>query len=168
MTFHHSDDPAVRWSAQLQGLHGRRRETVVKALRNSVASGHPAREDGVRILVAYAQGQISARQYVAQVLESLGFWPAAYTPPPPAAREPWRQSPDTGAFIERRSVPRPPSTTAAGLLEFGESRRQSVGEPERGRSNTITETRRTNRHEAVQAYVSGQIPIEEFLRISGN
>ena len=146
MTFHHSDDPAVRWSAQLQGLPGRSRETVVKALRNSNATGHPASEDGVRILVAYAQGQISARQYGAQVLKSLGFWPAAYTPPRPAEPDPWQQSPATGSFIERRSVPRPPDTTAAGLLEFRESRRQSVGEPERSRSDTITQPRKINSH----------------------
>ena len=92
---HHSDDPAHRWSALLSGLIGRRRDAVVKALRNSVDSGYPANADGVRVLVAYAQGQISARQYVAQVLESLGFVPAAYVPAPAVrAPESWHSARD--------------------------------------------------------------------------
>ena len=92
---HHSDDPAHRWSALLSGLIGRRRDAVVKALRNSVDSGYPANADGVRVLVAYAQGQISARQYVAQILESLGFVPAAYAPAPAVrAPESWHSARD--------------------------------------------------------------------------
>ncbi len=79
---HHFDDPAHRWSAQLSGLEGRRREMVIKALRNSIASGYPADAEGVRILVAYAKGHISARQYVAQTLEALRFTPASYEPAP--------------------------------------------------------------------------------------
>ncbi len=151
---HHSNDPAQRWAAQLDGIYGRRREAIIRALRDSEDSGYPANAESVRILVAYAQGQISARQYVAQIMESLGFIPSAYSPP---ARQPesWRQ-PEPWREPTRRPTP------AVGLLDFNESR--IAREPER--STTITQSRRTTRQEAVQAYVNGQIPMEEFLRLS--
>lgn len=157
---HHSNDPAQRWSAQLEGIHGRRREAIIKALRNSIDSGYPANDESVRILVSYAQGQISARQYVAQIMESLGFIPSAYSP---AARQPdaWRQ-PEPWREPSR---PRQRSVSSPALLDFNESRIEARA-PERGTSTTITQSRRTTRQEAVQAYVNGQIPMEEFLRLS--
>jgi hypothetical protein len=161
----YSDDPAHRWSALLEGLFGHRREMVIKALRNSVASGYPANAEGVRILVAYAKGQISARQYVAQTLEALGFVPQAYTPTPARQPEPWRQPvrhPDP--WTDERSAPRAPQAAPA-LLDFHESR--IAREPDRYGSNTITHSRQLNREQAVQAYVTGQIPVEEFIRLSG-
>lgn len=165
---HHSDDPAHRWAAQLGGLVGRTREAVIKSLRNSVDSGHPASPEGVRILVAYAQGRISARQYVAQILESLGFVPRAYTPAPVVREpEPWR------APVRR------PEAWSDALLDFSNSRppapappawrdswTEPVREPERREGTTITQTRRISRQEVVHAYVNGQIPVEEFLRLS--
>lgn len=159
---HHSNDPAERWSAQLEGIHGRRREAIIRALRDSDDSGYPANAESVRILVSYAQGQISARQYVAQIMESLGFIPSAYAPParqPESWRqpEPWREpTPRPDRWAHDRPAP------AAGLLDFNESR--MAREPQR--STTITQSRRTTRQEAVQAYVKGQIPMEEFLRLS--
>ncbi len=159
---HFRDDPARRWSSQLEGLFGRRRESVLKALRNSVDSGYPANSDGVRILVAYAQGQISARQYVAQILESLGFVPPAYTPAPVVrAPEPWREpvrrpDPSTDALLPQfrpRSKPVPMSNWGDSWAD--EPRRSPAPEPA-GNS----------RQQAVRAYISGQIPVEEFLRRS--
>lgn len=193
---HHSDDPAHRWSALLAGLIGRRRDAVVKALRNSVDSGYPANAEGVRVLVAYAQGQISARQYVAQVLESLGFIPAAYVPAqvspapeswhsardadpwraPARTQDPWRDELSANMpprepgradqRVERRAVPRPPQTSPAGLLEFGDSRRAFAHDPDDAHGTTVTQPAQTSRQQAVQAYMSGQIPIEEFLRLN--
>lgn len=173
---HHSDDPAHRWSALLSGLIGRRRDAVVKALRNSVDSGYPANADGVRVLVAYAQGQISARQYVAQVLESLGFVPAAYAPAVRAPEswhsardaDPWRapgrvQDP----WRDELSAPTPTSTRDdGGLLDFGESRIESRRQPERHTSTTVAHAGRPSRQQAVQAYMSGQMSMEEFLRLN--
>jgi hypothetical protein len=162
---YHSDDPAHRWSALLEGLFGLRREMVIKALRNSVASGYPANADGVRILVAYAKGQISARQYVVQTLESLGFVPQVYTPPPARQPESWREPVrPRDPWSDERYAPRPPQAAPA-LLDFGESR--IAREPQRFDSNTITHSRQTTREQAVQAYVTGQIPVEEFIRLSG-
>ncbi len=177
---HHSDDPAHRWSALLSGLIGRRRDAVVKALRNSVDSGYPANADGVRVLVAYAQGQISARQYVAQVLESLGFVPAAYAPSPVVrAPEPWHSARDADPWRAPGRVQDPwrdelsaPTPTAApapddgGLLDFGQSRIQSRWHPERHESTTVTQPAQTSRQQAVRAYMAGQIPMEEFLRLN--
>ncbi|MDR7085832.1 hypothetical protein J2X11_000671 [Aeromicrobium panaciterrae] len=174
----HSDDPAHRWSAMLSGLIGRRRDAVVKALRNSVDSGYPANADGVRVLVAYAQGQISARQYVAQILETLGFIPAAYVPASAVrAPESWHSARDADPWRaparvqdpwrDELSAPTPTSVPAdGGLLDFGESRIQSRWHPERNESTTVTHPAQTSRQQAVQAYMSGQIPMEEFLRIS--
>ncbi len=174
---HHSDDPAHRWSALLSGLIGRRRDAVVKALRNSVDSGYPANADGVRVLVAYAQGQISARQYVAQVLESLGFVPAAYVPAPVVrSPEPWHSARDADPWRasgrvqdpwnDELSAPTPTTPAASGLLDFGESRIQSRWHPERHESTTVTHPGRPSRQQAVRAYMSGQIPMEEFLRLN--
>lgn len=161
---HHSDDPAQRWSSLLDGVHGQRREAILKALRNSVASGYPANAEAVRTLVAYAQGQISARQYVARILETLGFIPAAYAPSAPQRQpEAWREAARaTRSWREERPASRPASSP--GLLDFNESRSQARA-PERG-GTTITQSRRTTRREAVQAYVNGEIPVEEFLRLS--
>ncbi|GAA3517459.1 hypothetical protein GCM10022234_11050 [Aeromicrobium panaciterrae] len=164
---HHFDDPARRWSSLLQGIHGQRREAVIKALRNSVDSGYPATAEGVRILVAYAQGQISARQYVTQTLESLGFLPAAYAPASSERQQgSWRQTPSVrraAPWDDERSASRRPQAAAPALLDFNESRVESR-ESERF-STTITQSRRNTRHEVVQAYVNGQIPVEEFLRL---
>lgn len=165
---HHSDDPAQRWSSLLEGIHGQRREAVIKALRNSVDSGYPATAEGVRILVAYAQGQISARQYMSQTLESLGFRPAAYGSTPAERQHgSWRQTPPvrrTDPWHDERPAPRRPLASAApALLDFNESRVES--RESEGFSTTITQSRRTSRHEVVQAYINGQIPVEEFLRL---
>ena len=176
----HSDDPAHRWSSLLSGLIGRRRDAVVKALRNSVDSGYPANADGVRVLVAYAQGQISARQYVTQILESLGFVPAAYVPAPAIrTTEPWHSARDADPWRaparvqdpwrDELSAPTPTAAPAAGgLLDFAESRIQSRWHPERNDSTTVTRSSRTSRQQAVQAFISGQIPMEEFLRLSNS
>jgi len=165
---HHFDDPAHRWSSQLESFFGRRREAVTRALRNSIDSGHPADAEGVRILVAYARGQISARQYVAQILASFGFAPVTAAPvvrQPEPWRTPARQPvPWTDALYAplARSVPAP--------SEWHDPWRDSwtdpVRAPERRDGTTITPSRRTSRQQAVQAYVTGQIPVEEFLRIS--
>lgn len=174
---HHSDDPAHRWSALLSGLFGRRRDAVIKALRNSDESGYPANADGVRVLVAYAQGQISARQYVTQILELLGFVPAAYVPAPAVrATQPWHSARDADPWRaparvqdpwrDELSAPTPtPPPAAAGLLDFGESRIQSRWHPEKSEGTTVPHSGRTNRQQAVQAYMAGQIPMEEFLRL---
>lgn len=175
---HHSDDPAHRWSALLSGLIGRRRDAVVKALRNSVDSGYPANADGVRVLVAYAQGQISARQYVAQILESLGFVPAAYVPAPAVrAPESWHSARDADPWrapgrvqdpwSDELSAPTPTAPASGGLLDFGESRNELRRQPERDtRTTTVSHSSRPSRQQVVQAYMSGQMSMEEFLRLN--
>lgn len=173
----HSDDPAHRWSALLSGLIGRRRDAVIQALRDSVDSGYPANADGVRVLVAYAQGQISARQYVTQILESLGFVPAAYVPPPVVrAPESWHSARDADPWRaparvqdpwrDELSAPTPTTPAPAGLLDFGESRTQSRRQPQPYESTTVTQPAQTGRSQAVRDYMTGRIPMEEFLRRS--
>ncbi|MEO6605586.1 MAG: hypothetical protein ABIN55_08225 [Aeromicrobium sp.] len=158
---HHNEDPAHRWAVQLSGLMGRRRDTVIRALRNSVDSGFPANADGVRTLVAYAEGQISARQYVAQILESLGFMPAAYVPPPAPAPQPLHNA--------RVAEPwRAPARTedpwhdvlSASYTPPGAAR------TERHEGTTMTQPGQTSRQQAVRDYVNGLIPVEEFLRLT--
>lgn len=75
-------DPAVQWSDLLASLHGRRREAVVEALRSSAEKGWPADAEGVRLLVAYTQGEIDAQDYAVGVLVSLGAVPQPIQPAP--------------------------------------------------------------------------------------
>ena len=160
---HQFDDPSQHWSPLLEGIHGRRRDAIVKALRRSVESGYPATPEGVRILVAYAQGQISARQFVSRTLESLGFRPAAYATATTARRpEPSRQSSHPDPWTDARRAQRPSLPLSSDLLDFNESRskRARYAEP-----FSDTRSRQPNRNEAVRAFVSGQIPVEEFLRL---
>lgn len=146
----HITHPAQRWEHLLDGLYGRRREAVLEALRASEAQGYPATAEGVRILVAYALGKISARQYSARMLDSLGL-----VPPPPA----------------------PPSSTFDPLPDLGtwrtdERRPSTWREPERTASRpdpapwTPVTQRAPSREETVHAFLSGRIPVEEFLRLS--
>lgn len=157
---HHIDDPAHRWSALLSGLIGRRRDAVIRALRNSVDSGFPANADGVRTLVAYAQGQISARQYVAQILESLGFTPAAYVPPPPPAPQPWHNARDADPWRAPARTQDPwQDVLSASYSPPGARTEQHAG-------STMTQPGQTSRQQAVSDYVNGLIPVEEFLRLT--
>ena len=75
-----AQDPADQWADLLQDLNGRRREAAVSALRHSAASGWPASRDSVVSLVAYAQGRITAEEYAAQILVSLGLADAHTAP----------------------------------------------------------------------------------------
>jgi hypothetical protein len=68
-----TQDPAHQWADLLQELTGRRREAAVSALRHSATSGWPASRESVVSLVAYAQGRITAGEYAAQTLVSLGL-----------------------------------------------------------------------------------------------
>jgi hypothetical protein len=92
----HTQDPAVEWADLLQELVGKRRDAAVSALRQSATSGWPASRDSVISLVAYAQGRITADEYAAQTLVSLGLADARTAPlllravaaPAPAAPAP--------------------------------------------------------------------------------
>ena len=75
-----TQDPAEQWADLLQELNGRRREAAVSALRHSATSGWPASRDSVISLVAYAQGRITAGEYAAQTLVSLGLADAHTAP----------------------------------------------------------------------------------------
>ncbi len=162
---HHTDDPAHRWSALLSGLIGRRRDAVITALRNSVDSGYPACADGVRTLVAYAQGQISARQYVAQMLETLGFVSPAYVPPARVPqREPWHSARDADPWRAPARTQDPWNDELSATMPASSRGTQSTGREWDG--GTITQSRRTSRQQAVQAFMSGQISTEEFLRMT--
>ncbi|MDX6277392.1 MAG: hypothetical protein QOJ72_1520 [Nocardioidaceae bacterium] len=148
----HTIDPAQRWAQLLEGLHGRRREAVLEALRASDEQGFPATAEGVRILVAYALGKISARQYAARILDSLGL-----VPPPPERSHP------TSTFDPLPDL---------GTWRTDERRPRTWQEPERSAPKpepapwTPVSSRAASREEAVHAFLSGRIPVEEFLRLS--
>lgn len=158
------DESAQRWAPLLHGLHGRRRESVVEALRASVDQGYPASAEGVRTLVAYAQGQISARQYAARMLELLQFipTPSVQTPAPAPV---WAPAPVQPRY-DTESLP----DLATWRRE--EYRRNPWQGPSRAPSVTTPMTpatpasRRSSREETVSAYINGRIPVEEFLRLS--
>jgi hypothetical protein len=148
----HNIDPAQRWAQLLDGLTGRRREAVLEALRASEEQGFPATADGVRFLVAYAEGRISARQYAARMLDSLGL-----VPPPPEPSHPsstFDPLPDLGTW---RTDERRPSTWQEPEL--------AAPKPEPARW-TPPISRARSREETVHAFLSGRIPVEEFLRLS--
>lgn len=126
---HH--DPAETWSRQLDRLAGVRRDAVVAALRHSAETGWPASQDAVELLVRYALGEISARDYAAGIVGTLGI-----VTDRDAARD---------AEPVRAAGEPPPTHTRA---------------PEAAPRPTVS------REDAVQAYVTGQIPVGEFLRIA--
>lgn len=117
-----SPDPAQQWAHLLARLDGRVREVVAESVRRSAAEGRAVSEDEVRLLVSYAAGDISAREYARRIASSLGISGPAAAP-------------------RRRSAAAPVPPAAA-------------------------QERRVRREDAVQAYVTGEIPVAEFLRIA--
>lgn len=126
-----SPDPATEWAGHLNRLDGARRDAVVAALRHSAATGWPASEAGVELLVAYALGEITSQQYARGLMRSWGG-----SQPGPAVE----------SVAPRAQRPPPPPEPVA----------EPVAEP----------TPRMSREQAVQAYVTGQIDVGEFLRIA--
>ena len=140
---HYFDDPGLRLSALLEGLFGRRRDAVSAALRHSAESGYPASTEGVRLLVAYAQGHISSRQYAVRILAALSWATSAAVPSAPVPSAQLRVEPMADLL---------PSS------DWLEPRRALVAPP--------LASKKTRREEAVHAYMTGRIPVEEFLRLS--
>ena len=134
-------DPAEQWSDLLSGLTGHRREAVVAALQSSAQQGWPADREAVRLLVAYANGEIDAQDYAVGIVVSLGGHEGLVHQSAPQPVEPeWAPR-----FVEQRwTAPEHPMASVASIA------------PEPTMS----------RDEAVAAYVSGRIPVEEFLRIT--
>lgn len=133
-------DPAHQWSSLLAPLTGRRREAVVAALRSSAEQGWPADAEGVRLLVAYAQGEIDALDYAVGIVISLGGDEAlVLAPAQPAPTAPYD---DHALGLEPPAVSAPTPVASA------------------------TAAPAVGRDEAVAAYVSGRISVEEFLRVT--
>ncbi len=139
-------DPAEQWSDLLSSLTGQRREAVVAALRSSAQQGWPADREAVRLLVAYANGQIDAQDYAVGIVISLGGHEGLVEPRVQQLRPEPQGSPPP--LEPHRSTPEPaPAQPIAPVLSIA---------PEPAMS----------RDEAVAAYVAGRIPVEEFLRIT--
>lgn len=135
-------DPAEQWPDLLTNLTARRREAVVEALRSSAQQGWPADREAVRLLVAYANGEIDAQDYAVGIIMSLGAHEGMV-----------RQDPQRP--VEQSWAPRPVE--------------QSWTPPQRQPAQPIASIApepTMTREEAVAAYVSGRIPVEEFLRIT--
>jgi hypothetical protein len=81
-------DPAEQWSDLLSGLTGRRRAAVVSALRSSAEQGWPADAEAVRLLVAYAVGEIDSQGYALGMVRALSGQQDLAEPPARARREP--------------------------------------------------------------------------------
>jgi hypothetical protein len=141
-------DPAEQWSDLLSSLTDRRREAVVAALRSSAEQGWPADREAVRLLVAYANGEIDAQDYAVGIVMSLG---GLDQPVQQAAVQPAQELRPSRPTAEVWSTPTEPAR------------------PEPLQSNAVTSLASQpslTREEAVAAYVSGRIPVEEFLRIT--
>lgn len=108
--------PDQQWVHHLDQLSEAKRTAVANALKRSSDEGRPASEEAVRLLVAYAQGQITSREYAEGILREGRGEPAAVRPPPA--------------------------------------------------SGAVRAPIRIEREDAVQAYVSGRISVEEFLQIT--
>jgi hypothetical protein len=137
-------DPAQQWSDLLAGLTDRRREAVVAALRSSAQQGWPADREAVRLLVAYANGQIDAQDYAVGIVISLGGHEGLVQPrnQPLRAEPQWAPPPLEPQWSAPQPPPAPPVLSIA------------------------PEPATMSRDEAVAAYVAGRIPVEEFLRIT--
>ncbi|MCW2839104.1 MAG: hypothetical protein JWR55_587 [Aeromicrobium sp.] len=81
-------DPTEQWPEHLERLDDDRRRVVAGALRRSAAEGWPASQDAVELLVAYALGEISSRQYAMGILRSWNIVRPEPAPPPPLPSEP--------------------------------------------------------------------------------
>lgn len=137
-----TNDPSEQWSDLLSSLTGRRREAVLAALRSSAQQGWPADREAVRLLVAYANGEIDAQDYAVGIVMSLGGHENLVQQP---ARQP----------VEPEWAPR-----------FAEQSWTPPQQPAAPPVASIAPQSTMSRDEAVAAYVSGRIPVEEFLRIT--
>jgi hypothetical protein len=140
-------DPAEQWSDLLSSLTPRRRDAVVAALQSSAQQGWPADREAVRLLVAYANGEIDAQDYAVGIVVSLGGHEGLVQQRAAQPVEPeW-----TPHFVEERwTAPPPPAAP------------QQPAAP----VTSIAPQASMSREEAVAAYVSGRISVEEFLRIT--
>lgn len=144
-------DPAEQWPDLLTSLTARRREAVVEALRSSAQQGWPADREAVRLLVAYANGEIDAQDYAVGIIMSLGAHEGLVRQGSQhPVEQPWSQRPPEQQWAER-----PPEQQWTAPL-------QPAAPPVASIAPEVTMTR----EEAVAAYVSGRIPVEEFLRIT--
>jgi hypothetical protein len=135
-------DPAEQWRDLLSTLTGRRRDAVVEALRSSAQQGWPAGREAVRLLVAYANGEIDAQDYAVGIVISLGGHEGLVQQQPPL------RAVEQQLAAPQRPAPSMSPAPAAPVL------------------TSIAPEPRVSREEAVAAYVSGRIPVEEFLRIT--
>lgn len=142
-------DPAQQWAGLLTPLSGRRREAVVAALRGSAHQGWPADAEAVRLLVAYAQGEIDAQDYAVGIVVSLGGSGDLVTASsPPAAVA--SSAPATAAHYDERG----PGPTLSAAPVYAPP------------VTTTPPAAAVSKDEAVAAYVAGRISVEEFLRIT--
>jgi hypothetical protein len=144
-------DPAQQWSDLLAGLTDRRRQAVVAALRSSAQQGWPADREAVRLLVAYANGQIDAQDYAVGIVISLGGHEGLVQPrnQPIRTESQWAPPPVEPQWSAPQPAPAPaPAPPVAPVLSIA------------------PEPATMSRDEAVAAYVAGRIPVEEFLRIT--
>lgn len=140
-------DPAQQWSDLLAGLTEQRRQAVVAALRSSAQQGWPADREAVRLLVAYANGEIDAQDYAVGIVISLGGHEGLVQPRnQPLRSEPqWAPSALEPDWSAPEPLPAPPAPPVVSIAP---------------------EPPAMTRDEAVAAYVAGRIPVEEFLRIT--
>ncbi|KQV75146.1 hypothetical protein ASC61_09100 [Aeromicrobium sp. Root344] len=141
-------DPAEQWSDLLSSLTGPRREAVVAALRSSAQQGWPADREAVRLLVAYANGEIDAQDYAVGIVVSLGGHENVVQPQSPPIDRPWAQQLAEQAWAAPQQAAPSPAPPAPAPVA------------------SLTPESRMTREEAVAAYVSGRIPVEEFLRVT--
>lgn len=116
-----TQDPSAQWATQLRRLDPARRAVVVEALSHSAASGWPASERAVELLVDYALGEITAASYAAGILRSLGF-SAPEQPDRPQAGEPAAPSTAPSTAPARAAVGREDAVLAyvTGAIDVGE------------------------------------------------
>lgn len=130
----------MQWAAHLSRLEGTRRDAVIAALRHSDATGWPAPGEAVELLVSYALGEITAHDYATGILHTLGMDDRASRTHPVA---PASTSPHPAAVESVPAAEAPASSAPGG------SARPPI-----------------SREDAVHAYVTGQIPVGEFLRLA--
>lgn len=156
------DDEALanRWSHLSAELFGVRRRAVISALQHSAESGWPASPVGEQLLVAYALGHIDAQEYAVQVIISLDLDRTAAAP---AAQAPLLSPGELAAVPDAAPLTASSDWLYGPLGEIGTPEPVIPPEPVATPSTVV---QRLSREDAVQAYVSGQIPVEEFLRIA--
>ncbi|MEO6470717.1 MAG: hypothetical protein ABIR57_02670 [Aeromicrobium sp.] len=155
-------DYAALWPDLFQSLPLSTRDTIVHALRTSAEDGTPPDRIDAGILIDFATGRISAREYgqrtLARLMDVPEEVPPPSSPPPPAAPSapPMSLVPAPSPVFESSRPAAAPESPAAQPATVAHEI-PSMGEP-------LVVAPILDHDEAALAFVRGEVTIEQYLQ----